>query len=203
VLQGLASAGIGEKQVQLIELDVNDMPDALERGAIDAFAAWEPGPTIALSNNKRNRILFRGLSTTYFVLERDFAERSPQTALQVVAGFLRAIEWMRRSRHNVEQGVRWAMFDAASFAGKPSPISMAQIVSITYREILDIPSAPAILTSPGAPPLKHEFEFLQKLGKLPPGAQWSSVEAALAYDGLTRVMAKAREFEIHVFDYED
>ena len=203
LLQGLASAGIVENRVKLIALDVDDMPDALERGDIDAFAAWEPGPTIALSNNKQNRIVFRGLSTTYFVLERDFVERSPHTALQVVAGFLRAIEWMRRSHRNVEQGVRWAMFDAASFAGKPAPISMAQIVSITYREILDIPSAPAILASPGASPLKHEFEFLAKLGKLPPGAQWRRVEAALAYDGLVRVMAKAQEFQIHVFEYAD
>jgi hypothetical protein len=76
-------------------------------------------------------------------------------------------------------------------------------VSITRREILDVPSAPAIPISPGTPPLKNEFQFLQKLGKLPQGAQWEHVEAALAYTGLAQVMAEPRRYQLANFDYDN
>lgn len=203
LLQGLASAGLGESQVKLASLRIDAMPDALERGDIDAFAAWEPAPSIALGNSDKNHIVFRGLSTDYFVIERDFAQRSPQAALQLVAGFLRAIEWMRRSQRNVDQAARWTLADGAAFSGKPVSLPVAQIAAITHREILDIPSAPTVLSSPGAPPLKNEFQFLTRLGKLPAGGKWENVEAAFGYDGLARVMAEARAFQTRSFDYED
>ncbi len=80
LLQGLASAGLDETRVKLVALRIDDMPDALERGDIDAFAAWEPAPSIALKNSNKNHIVFRGLSTDYFVIERDFesARRRPR-----------------------------------------------------------------------------------------------------------------------------
>lgn len=203
LLQGLATAGIAESQVKLVALGVGDMPDALGRGDIDAFAAWEPAPTIALGKSERNHIVFRGLSTDYLVIEQDFEKRFPQTARHIVAGFLRAIEWMRRSQRNVEKAALWAKLNSESFAGKVSPVSVAQIGAITRREILDVPSAPTIMSVSGVPPLKNEFQFLQKLGKLPAGAKWTNVEAALAYDGLVRVLAEPRVFQTRTFDYED
>jgi ABC-type nitrate/sulfonate/bicarbonate transport system substrate-binding protein len=203
LLQGLASAGIRDVQVTLVPLGVGDMPDALERGEIDAFAAWEPAPAIALERNSSNHIVFRGLSTDFFVIERDFAQRSPQAARHLVAGFVRAIEWMRRSRINLEKAARWAKADTEVFSGKPVPLTIGQIASITRREILDIPSAPAMLVSPGVPLLKTEFEFLTQQGKLPAGATWDKVAHALTYDGLARVVGEARLFQLRSFDYED
>jgi sulfonate transport system substrate-binding protein len=203
LLQGLASAGLDARQVKLVPLPIDDMPSALERGDIDAFAGWEPAPSIALKNSNQNRIVFRGLSTDYFVLDRDFVKRSPEAARHVTASFLRAIEWMRRSQVNVEKAVTWAMADASALSGKPGSLSVPKIVSITRREILDIPSAPAIPISPGTPPLKNEFQFLLKLGKLPLGAQWEHVEAALAYTGLAQVMAEPRQYQLANFDYEN
>ncbi len=203
LLQGLASAGLDETRVKLVALRIDDMPDALERGDIDAFAAWEPAPSIALKNSNKNHIVFRGLSTDYFVIERDFERRSPQAARHVVAGFLRAIRWMRGSQRNVDLAARWAMADSAAFSGKPAALAAAQIGAITHREILDIPSAPVILHSPGAHPLNNAYQFLSGLGKLPAGGKWKNVEAAFAYDGLTRVMAEARSFQVGSFDYEE
>ena len=203
LLQGLASAGISEAKVKLIPLSVGDMPDALERGEIDAFAAWEPATSVSLNNSKENHIVFRGSSATYFVIEQDFARRAPQAALYLVAGLVRAIEWMRRSHSNTEKAARWAMAETASFSGKPATLSMTQIASITHREILDIPSAPAILSNPSSPTLKNEYQFLTQLGKLPPGGKWENVATALSYDGMTKVLAEPRKFQIHSYDYED
>jgi sulfonate transport system substrate-binding protein len=203
LLQGLASAGLGEHQVKLVALRVDDMPAALERGEIDAFVAWEPGPSIALGKSEKNHIVFRGLSTDYFVVEREFAKRSPEAAHHVIAGFLRAIEWMRRSQGNAEKAARWAIVDTQAFSGKRPPLSVAQVVAITRREILNIPSAPTIPITPGAMPLKDEFQFLAKLGKLPAEARLENVEASFRFDGLARVIAEPGKFRVGDFDYEE
>lgn len=202
LLQGLASAGIAESQVKLLPMAVNDMPDALARGEVAAFAAWEPAPSVALANSEKNHIVFRGQTTDYFVIEQSFATRFPLAARQVVASFVRAIGWMRRSQSNVETAARWATADTQAFAGKPGTLSIRQIAGITRREILDIPSAPALLAHAGAPMLKHAYDFLHQLGKLPAGAQWSRVEQAFAYDGVGQVLSDASGYQLNTFDYE-
>ena len=203
LLQGLASAGLNENQVKLVAMRIDEMPDALERGDIDAFAAWEPAPSIALSNSDNNRIVFRGVSTDYFVIARDFEQRQPETARHLAAGFYRAIEWMRRSSGNLDQAARWLMADAEAMSGKPMALSPAQIAAITRREILNIPSAPAIPNKAGVPPLKNEFLFLEKLAKLPAGAKQENVSAAFTYDGLARVLAEPKKYQLRSFDYQE
>lgn len=203
LLQALASAGLNESRVKLVALGVDEMPEALARGDIDAFAAWEPAPSIALGQSDKVRIVSRGLSTDYFVIEQHFEKQSPEAARHLVAGFVRAIEWMRRSQRNVEKAATWAMADAQALSGKVGTISVAQIASITQREILNIPSAPVVLKSAGAPPLMKEFLFLSGLGKMPPGGTWDNVDAAFNYDGLAQVMADPRKFQLTSFNYED
>lgn len=203
LLQGLASAGLQEGQVTLVALRVDDMPDALARGDIDAFAAWEPAPSVALARSPVNRIVFRGLSSDYFVIEREFAKRNPEAARVLTAGFLRAIEWMQRSQRNVEKAAAWVLADGQAFSGKAPSVGIAQVVAITRREILDIPSAPAIPLSPENFPLRNEFQFLSKLGKLPEGARWENVQASFAYDGLARVLGEPRKYQTSTFEYED
>jgi ABC-type nitrate/sulfonate/bicarbonate transport system substrate-binding protein len=223
LLQGLAAAGLTPSQVSLVPMGVREMPAALQRGEIDAFAAWEPAPTIALAQGEKNggkqggkhgaknQVVFRSYSSDYFVVQREFARRSPQAALQLLAGYLRALEWMRRSQLNLERAARWALADTQAFANTQAfagvqtdtGVTVAQIAAITRREILDVPSAPAVLFSPSAPPLRSEFQFLGKLGKLGPGAQWAEVEAALGYTGLAQVQAQARGFALRSFDYAD
>ncbi|MCF8167598.1 MAG: hypothetical protein K9J77_03175, partial [Rhodoferax sp.] len=77
------------------------------------------------------------------------------------------------------------------------------IVAITRRHILGITSGPVILRSPGAPhPLKSEHEFLLRLGKIPAGSQWDGVVQAFSHDGLARVLAGARKYQLRVYDYD-
>ncbi|MEJ6005686.1 ABC transporter substrate-binding protein [Paucibacter sp. AS339] len=203
LLQGLASAGIQETQVKMVPVGVVDMPQALERGDIDAFAAWEPAPTLALARSDKNHIVFRSQSSDYFVIERRFEQRSPQAASLLVAAYLRALEWMRMSSANLERAARWAMADTQTFDGKASGLTAAQIATITRREILNVPSAPHILVHAEAPPLQQEFQFLRKLGKLPPSSTWAQVETAFRYDGLARVQGMARAYQLRSYDYSD
>jgi ABC-type nitrate/sulfonate/bicarbonate transport system substrate-binding protein len=203
LLQGLASAGLNESQVKLTPLRIDEMPGALERADIDAFAAWEPAPTIALGNSDKNRIVFRGQSTDYFVIDRDFEKRQPEAARLLTAGFFRAIEWMRRSQTNLDRAARWVITDGEALSGKPMTISTSQIGAITRREILTVPSAPVILENPGAAPLANEYQFLAKLEKLPTGAKQENVISAFKYDGLARVLAETKKYQLRIFDYDD
>lgn len=203
LLQGLASGGLEESKISKIALRVDEMPEALERGDIDAFAAWEPAPSVALARSSANRIVFRGQSADYFVIERVFARDHPEVALHLVAGFLRAIEWMQRSARHIDQAAVWTIADGLAFSGKPAGMAPAQVAAITRRDILDVPSAPAIPLGTGNFPLKTEFQFLEKLGKLPAGARWEHVEAAFGYDGRARVLRDPRAYPIAPFDYSD
>jgi NitT/TauT family transport system substrate-binding protein len=207
LLQGLATAGLDVAQVRLVPLPIDAMPAALAAGTIEAFAAWEPAPTIALSHSRENRIVFQAPSTDYFVIGRAFASRSPESAHQLMASLVRALDWLRRSRDHREQAARWALVDATAFAGPlPSlapPISVAQLVTITLRDILTVPSAPAIQRRPDHPPLKSEFEFLERCGKLPVGATWAGVAAAFDNDWIARVLADPRHYQLATFDYAD
>jgi len=204
LLRGLASAGLTETDVTLVPLGVDAMPGALARGEIDAFSAWEPALSLALTQNEKNRVVYRGLSSDYFVIERDFERRSPEAARQLVAGFVRAIEWMRLSQKNLETAARWVLSDGLVLTGQAAPTPLTQIMAITRRDILNVPSAPVILHNPGAAhPLKNEYQFLVEQGKVPPTAQWDAVARAFQYDGLTRVLADAKAYKLRVFDYAD
>jgi len=204
LLQGLASAGMGERDVALVALAADLMPGALARGEIDAFAAWEPAPALALAGNARNQIVFRGLSTDYFVIGRAFEQRAPEAARALVAGFARAVEWLRGPQRNIEKAARWTRADGAAFSSEAAAATPAQIVAIMRRDLLNVPSAPAMpaeLSDPAT--LKNEFDFLRQVGKLPAEARWSQVAAAFGYDGLARVLSEPRRYALRVFDYDE
>lgn len=204
LLQGLASTKLKESNVTLVAMRVDDMPEALMRGEIDAFAAWEPAPSTALRLSNKNRIVFRGLSSDYFVISRSFEKQAPEAARILVAGYVRAIEWMRRSQKNADLAAHWAITDAEKFSSKKTSLPANQIVSITRREILNVPSAPVIISSPGAPlPLRSEFTFLKGQNKLPAEGDWENVVTALGYNGLERVMSDQRRYQTKRFDYAE
>ncbi len=204
LLQGLATAGLKESDVQLVPMRVDEMAEALRRGEIDAFAAWEPAPSVALAASASNRIVFRGLSSDYFVISKEFARRAPQAAEELIAAYVRAIEWLRLSQKNIEKAARWAKDDVLQFSGKPSELPVEQIVSIVRRELLNVPSAPTIIRNPKTvPPLKGEFDFLLRLGKLPAEDRWEKVNEALSNDFLARVQKDPMRYETYRHDYRD
>jgi sulfonate transport system substrate-binding protein len=204
LLQALASVGLSERDVTLVELAIDDMPAALAQRQIDAFAAWQPAPAIALASDPQARVVFRSLSFDYFVFSRRFVERSPEAADQLLAALVRALEWLRISRRNIETAAHWAMADGAAFSGRSSRLTLEQAVSIARRELIEVPAAPAIpVSSRDQQALHDEFEFLQRLGKLPASTPWERVAGAFEYDGLQRIMAAPARYQSYHFDYRD
>lgn len=203
LLRGLHLAGMGETHITLVPLAIDQMVNALDRGDIDAFAGWEPASSLALMRHRANRVIFRGSTTDYLVLSHSFAQDHPEVCRILIAGFVRAIQWMRRSRLNLDKAVRWANEDATSFSGRSLELPLRQLVAIVQRDLLEVPSAPLISWQDVLPPLQQEFEFLAGLGKLPSQARWAHVEQAFGYDGLPTVLTQAQRYQTNTFNYRE
>jgi hypothetical protein len=108
---------------------------------------------------------------------------------------------MRRSQKNLETAANWAILDAKAYSAKAGEIPASQVIAITRREILNVPSAPAIIAPPGSPVLLNEFKFLKERGKIPQDGQWENITEALSYRGLSQVMGEQRRYEFYKFDY--
>lgn len=204
LLEGLASVGLTEKDVSLVEMKITEMPDALEKGTIDAFSAWEPAPTLSLSRNFRNAAVYRGFNATYLIINRHFAAQRPEDARQLVASCVRAINWLRQpGRKNVEIAAKWSLESMKSFSAKTSPLTVDQVVAITRRELLEMESLPLIPKTEltGYSPLSREFEFLKKIGKLPANAQWENVRDSISRDLMNEVLSHSVLYKLHEFDY--
>ena len=202
LLQSLASAGVGVNEVQLVSMNNADLPAALAHKDIDAFAGWEPASSNALQDNPKNRVIFRSESVDYFVIRREFERQHPQAARELVAGYLRAVEWLRRSPKNQQLAAQWVLQEGENFSGMPGTMSVDQVVNVTRRGLLNIPSAPVIVQSPGGQPLKVEFNLLKSLDRLPPNAQWTHVVDSFGYTGMRDVLANPRMYSLRTFDYD-
>lgn len=203
LLRGLKAARLLESDVTLVAMEPSLMPDALEAGTIDAFSAWEPTPSISIARNSKNRAIYRGMSTDWVVVSKEFAEQQPQAALFLVASYARAINWMRTASANVERAGGWVLGDGESFTAQPRAVSLAKAVEIARKDLLEVPGAPAVPAKvDGVPPLTREFEFLQQQGRIPAGVDADRVGQAFAYTGLKQVQADPKKYRLFAYDYD-
>lgn len=205
LLEGLAAEGLSDKAVTLVQMNVDEMPAALAAGSIDAFAAWEPTPTVALNQVPGSAVIYKGINSTYLLLERGFAERSPALARQFIAAYVRAIYWMQHSRQNLERAAQWALEAAQAFSGKPPGLTVAQAAAITRNELLDVAAIPVIPKREETPQgtLHKQFEFLKKVGDIDAGTPWERVGMRISRRPLEDVLANPAPYGgLHDFNYE-
>lgn len=118
LLKALAAVDLSERDITLVPLKVNKMGDALAKGKIDAFSAWEPHPTIALARYNDFKIIQRNLSTSYFYMSRRFMAKKPQVARCIVAALIRALRWMAENGRHADLAADWSLAAATRFTGK-------------------------------------------------------------------------------------
>jgi NitT/TauT family transport system substrate-binding protein len=204
LLRGLASAGLDEKDVILVQMMAREMPDALYAGRIDAFAAWEPTPSGTLKKYPgRYKALHRQISSAYFVLSGKTMQAQPQVASLLAAALHRAVRWMSSNRAHLATAVRWTMASMRQFTGKDLDISEKDITRLTRTDLLEIPGTPLIPSSEirqgGA--LWRSYDFFLKHGKLPTSLTWEKIEASMDRQVMPHVLRNATRFRLDEFDY--
>jgi ABC-type nitrate/sulfonate/bicarbonate transport system substrate-binding protein len=202
LLRGLKATKMQETDVVLVPMEPSAMPDALEAGTIDAYSAWEPTPSISLARNPKNRAIYRGMSTDWVVLSREFSQKNPRAALALVASFARAINWMRAAANNVDRAAAWVIADGEAFTAKTVLVTLRQAVDIVRKDLLEVPGAPAVPAKvDGLPPLSRELEFLQQIGRIGPEFGIAQLSQSLGYDGMQKVQADPKTFRVFTYDY--
>lgn len=205
LLQSLASAGLRERDVRLIPLDVTEMPDALADGTINAFSAWEPTPTIALAKHEDLVVIHRSLSSGYLYLSRSFADRYPEAVRQIVASELRALNWLRRRQENMRRAGNWSLAAGKELSGQAPMLSARDYVSLARNDLLGISSVAAIPLSDTVPDgrLCREFEFLKGLKKVPAAIAWEQVRSCFDRTAVKQVLSAPQQYPLETSEYAD
>jgi NitT/TauT family transport system substrate-binding protein len=124
-----------EKDVRLIKVGFGDMPNALERGDIEAFSGAETGPSVALLRGRSHVVLHpyetpMGKINIVFGTSRALLEREPDLCRTLVATHARATDYLDQNR------VEWAKATTKAWGAKREAVDLA-IQNIALRWRLD------------------------------------------------------------------
>ncbi len=203
LLRAISSAGLEEADVHLIPLDVDQMPDALADGSIDAFSAWEPTPTIALKRFQNQVVIHRSLSSGYLYFSRSLTESRPEALRLIVASQLRAMRWLWRDPQNLLDASNWAIEAGRDLSGKTGVLTAEDYGTLAKNDLLGLASMPA-LPGPDQMPdgrLAAEFDFLKKLGKIPATAQWEDVQSCFDNTISREVISSQARYQLSSYHY--
>lgn len=202
LLRALGNAGLAEKDVELVPMEVSEMPRALAGGRIDAFCAWEPTPSIAFASYPDFHLVHKGLNYGFLCLRRDFVTSHPAEAREMLAAVARACFWMREGGQ-MQQLAQWTTQAATKFQAEPFALKPEQMMSITRRDLLDVQSSPRIpeMLLREQEVLYQKFLFLKKMGKIPETASWAKVRGSINLAMLREVMADSDRYALRGFDY--
>ena len=203
LLRSLASEGLNETNVNLVPMEVTQMPEALHAGKVDAFSAREPTAAITLIKYPESVAIHRYLSSGYMYFTEIILEDHPEAVRQIVASEIRAIQWIQDDTQNLLQASEWAIQAGESLIGRSIELSVEENASLAKGDILGLSSDPIIPHSDFETNglLYMEFEFLKTLGKIPASRSWERVRNSFDWRIINRVLSDSKEYNLDEFNY--
>ena len=203
LLQGMAAAGLHSRDLTLVMMEVNALPEALLQKRVDAIAAWEPTPSALLAKYPRRfSRIYQQASYSYFIVTRQLLEQQPEVARELSAALLRGVRWLKRDRANLALVSRWTVDGMVTFTGKPAILTPQEVARVTTQDLLDVPGLPLLRTGTNDTiTLKRLFDFMQQQQQLPPGSSWQALQTALRPDYLRQIAASPKRHQLQKFSY--
>ncbi len=205
LLKILQNVGLTEKDVTLVSLDVNEMPDTLLKGKIDAFSVWEPTPSMFMAKYpERFSSVGRQIGSGYLAVSRPFFYRYPETVSLFGAGVVRAMEWLKKDRGNIQKAAAWSKTDISEYSGKPYQVSIEELGRQIEGDlkIIQFSARLPALKANGKNLLYEEFSFLKAIGRLPQDARWETLRNSFDHSVMERIYRNATFYSVKRFDYE-
>jgi NitT/TauT family transport system substrate-binding protein len=124
-----------DEDVRLVKVGFGDMPNALERGDIEAFTGAETGPSVALLRGRSHVVLHpydtpMGKINIVFGTRRALLESEPELCRSMVLTHARATDHLDQNR------AEWARATSKAWGAKLEAVQLA-IENITLRWRLD------------------------------------------------------------------
>jgi sulfonate transport system substrate-binding protein len=108
VVMALEKAGLQYTDITPVYLSPPDGAAAFARDAIDAWAVWDPFFAIGETRGG-GRVLVNaheiGKTNSFYIANRDFAQRSPQAVSAVIDVLVKTAEWAEAHRDQVGQAL--------------------------------------------------------------------------------------------------
>jgi len=205
LLKILQQAGLTEQDITLVPLDVDQMPDALLKGKIYAFTAWEPVPSLFITQHPdRFSSVGRQASSGYLSISRRFADQYPASVLLLAAGQARAIQWLTKDKANRQQAAVWNQTAIRDLAARTAPLSLEELNRQLAADLQALGGSAKLppLKEQGQSLLADEFMFLKGLGKLPGTAQWETIRSSFDHRIMERIYRNPSASSLNRFEYD-
>jgi NitT/TauT family transport system substrate-binding protein len=204
LLNALKSEKIDVSEVTLIPLNVNQMSKQLADKKIDAFAAWEPTPSLALKEDRTFTTIHKQISTGYFYLSQDFSINNVKVTKCLVASLLRAYNWLNEDRQNVVLSARWLKSEIEFFTKESFKLSENEIVKLAKKDILGFAGSQSLANDESIikNQLFEEFEFLKQLNKIPAEISWERVLNSFNYSFISDIINESEDYQIYEYSYK-
>lgn len=144
---------IEEHEVEIVDMDVFQMTDAIEKGELDAIFTWQPHVQIALDKLGENGIVLPSrlrFSTAWLItVMKDYAEENPE----VLTAFLRAIA-------RAEKFIKENPEEAITIHAEMSDVDRETVAALWDKVAFDLSLSEGLLSQ-----LEEEARWLIRTGR--------------------------------------
>ena len=203
LLDTLSKNGIDLRDVDLVNLDIVYMADALHERKIDAFSVWEPTASMTLKKHPEFMVTHSGKSYGFIYVRDELLDLNPEAVRHILASEIRALRWLRESDENLKLASEWVLessSDLAAMALRELPVTVEMISDLTKKDLPGIatkeyPRIPAdLLTEQGL--LKKEFELLQTLGLVSEKTTWEKIKKCFDLKIIEEVISNPKKYRL-------
>ncbi len=204
LISSLENHGISVDDVRMVPMNIYHMIEALHQNEIDAFAAWEPIPAMAMHKYSDQKSIHKSFTMGFLVFNKEFCKQNPEAVLLVAAAEIRAFNWLQESRSNLLKGVEWSLADANQFLveGKIE-LTNYQVSTLAKKDLLanaDFPSLDqAGLDTTGF--VYRQFHNLKKWSFISDTTGWSVIRSSFNQNIVPEIQKNPARYRIYEYNY--
>lgn len=202
LLRVLSASGVVLDDLELVIMEVKEMPTALATGRIDAFTAWEIIPTLAISRYPNFQRISRTTTTGYLYMNAAFVKKMPRAAKEILAAQVRAMLWMVTDQSHLLKAAGWAKDFGAGHSKLMAEIDEGDIFDLMNFELRPFsgsPQIPRAFYEEGGK-LAKAMHFLQSIGQIPETESWQNTRQCFDTLHMREVLADSIRYQLSEFN---
>jgi len=199
----LNAANLTTDDIVSINLQPDEMLNALSNNIVDVIVSREPTTSIILKNIKGSAAIYVIDGYSYIAFDRGFSARNPEIQKYLLAAVLRAVLWLKNGKENSSTSLEWDRKAEMKFLCNSAIECNTRWKNLLLRETIDNPLYPML-------PLNFmdetttnykQFIFLKNKKIIPANAEWSKICERVDLKILPAIIRDGTNFEIDHFDY--